>query len=100
VTVKETLGICTLVPQWGHRPLRPAVVSGVRIRLPQPGQWNSMGMRGPLEPHRTRAVSDGIPRNGAEKRSDGETGRKDEQDALAHSVALSLRPSAFLSMPE
>jgi hypothetical protein len=48
VPAKETLGICTLVPQCGHLPLRPAVSSGVRIRFPHPGQWNSMGMKGPL----------------------------------------------------
>ena len=31
-------GILTLIPHSGHFPLRPAVRSGERIRLPQPGQ--------------------------------------------------------------
>jgi hypothetical protein len=36
--VSEELGICTFIPQLGHLPFRPAVSSGVRINLPQPGQ--------------------------------------------------------------
>jgi hypothetical protein len=34
----ELIGICTFVPHCGHCPFRPAVASGVRISLPQPGQ--------------------------------------------------------------
>jgi len=34
----DVIGICTLVAQCGQRPFRPAVGSGVRISLPQPGQ--------------------------------------------------------------
>ena len=45
VVAIEATGIWTLVLQSGHCPRLPAVLSGVRMRLPQPGQWNSIGIK-------------------------------------------------------
>jgi hypothetical protein len=41
----DWLGIRTLVWQYGHLPLPPAVASGVLIGFPQPGQKNSIAIK-------------------------------------------------------